>query len=118
VPLGLLFLGVSNLDTSVPASAGIHALTAGAIGTMTVAVMTRATLGHSGHALQADGATFCIYVILVLAAVARVAAAFPIEHQAEMLYLSGMQWCGGFLLFCIRYGVLILGGQWTRPCER
>ena len=110
VPLGLLFLGVSNLDPAVPVSAGVHALTVGAIGTMTVAVMTRATLGHSGHVLQADGATFCIYAILVLAAVARVAAAFPIDHQTEMLYLSGMQWCVGFLLFCVRYGVIILGG--------
>lgn len=117
VPLGLLFLGVSQLDSSVPVSAGIHALTAGAIGTMTVAVMTRATLGHSGQALQADGATFCIYALLVFAAGARVAAAFPIEHQTEMLYLSGMQWCGGFLLFCIRYGVIILGGHWIKPCE-
>ena len=66
VPLGLLFLGISQLDSSVPVSAGIHALTAGAVGTMTVAVMTRATLGHSGQVLQADGATFCIYALLSL----------------------------------------------------
>ena len=47
--IGLVLLGASELTDLVPASAALHALTAGAIGTMILAVMTRATLGHTGH---------------------------------------------------------------------
>jgi uncharacterized protein involved in response to NO len=46
VPLGFLLIGASTFTDAVPTSAGIHAWSAGAIGLMTLAVMTRATLGH------------------------------------------------------------------------
>ncbi|HET7911364.1 MAG TPA: NnrS family protein, partial [Pseudolabrys sp.] len=48
VPLGFVMVGLAAFVAEVPATAGIHAWTAGAIGLMTVAVMTRATLGHTG----------------------------------------------------------------------
>ena len=54
VPIGLALLGVSILSPAVPASAAIHALTAGAMATMILAVMTRATLGHTGRDLKAN----------------------------------------------------------------
>jgi uncharacterized protein involved in response to NO len=44
-------VGLAAFTVEVPATAGIHAWTAGAVGLMTVAVMTRATLGHTGQAL-------------------------------------------------------------------
>ena len=47
--LGCALLGLSMLDADLPRSAAIHALTAGAIGTMILAVMTRATRGHTGR---------------------------------------------------------------------
>lgn len=112
VPMGLLLLGLSLLQPAIPSDAGLHALSAGAIGTMTVAVMTRATLGHTGRTLHADGATFCIYTLTIFAAVARVVAAFPVEHQIQLLFLAGIQWCAAFTLFSIRYGALILGYGW------
>ena len=73
--LGSALLGLSMLDADVPRSAAIHALTAGAIGTMILAVMTRATRGHTGRELSADGATSLIFVLVSLAAITRVAAA-------------------------------------------
>jgi uncharacterized protein involved in response to NO len=51
---GVALLGLSLLTNSVPPAAAVHALTAGAMGTMTLAVMTRAILGHTGRALHAD----------------------------------------------------------------
>ena len=63
VPLGFLLIGTSAFTAAVPASAGIHAWTAGAIGLMTLAVMTRATLGHTGQPLQAGAATQAIYAL-------------------------------------------------------
>ena len=73
--LGSALLGLSMLDADVPRSAAIHALTAGAIGTMILAVMTRATRGHTGRELSADRVTSLIFVLVTLAAITRVAAA-------------------------------------------
>jgi NnrS protein len=57
VPLGFVLVGLSILDpAAVPATAGIHAWTAGAIGLMTLAVMSRASLGHTGQPLVAGHA--------------------------------------------------------------
>ena len=59
---GLALLGLAILWPAVVGTpAAMHALTAGAIGTMTLAIMTRATLGHTGRALTADGTTVWIY---------------------------------------------------------
>ena len=74
IPLGFLLIGLAAFDL-VPAAAGIHAWAGGAVGTMTLAVMTRASLGHTGRALIASIATQAIYVAVVLAAVTRIAAA-------------------------------------------
>jgi uncharacterized protein involved in response to NO len=108
VPVGLLLLGLAVLWTGVPHDAGFHALSVGVIGTMAIALMTQVSLGHSGYALRADGPTFCIYAMMVFAATARVTAAFPIEHQNELIYLAGIYWCAAFAVFCMRYGALIL----------
>lgn len=107
VPVGLLLLGASALVTDIPMSAGMHALTAGAIGSMTVAVMTRAILGHTGRTLSADGATFVIYVLIFLAAVIRVGAPFSVQSYEMMIVLSALLWCGGFSVFTLRYGAIL-----------
>ena len=60
IPIGFLLPALAALDL-VPAAAGIHAWAGGAVGTMTLAVMTRASLGHTGHALVASRATQAIY---------------------------------------------------------
>jgi uncharacterized protein involved in response to NO len=74
--LGSALLGMALLDANLPQSAAIHALTAGAVGTMILAVMTRATRGHTGRDLSADRITSLVYMLVTLAAIARVAAAF------------------------------------------
>jgi uncharacterized protein involved in response to NO len=71
VVLGAALLGLAMLDPDLPQSAAIHALTAGAIGTMTLAVMTRATRGHTGRALSADRTTVAIYFLVNIAALVR-----------------------------------------------
>ena len=53
VPLGFALIGAASLGW-LPASAGIHAWTGGAFGGMTLAVMSRASLGHTGRALVAS----------------------------------------------------------------
>jgi len=90
VVAGLALLGLGVLMTAVPASAGIHALSASAFGAMTLAVMTRATRGHTGHALAADGWTTAIYIAVSAAAVARVVAVFLPSAYTALLHVAAL----------------------------
>jgi uncharacterized protein involved in response to NO len=107
VPLGFWLLGAAVLwPASVPSSAGIHAWTAGAIALMTLAVMSRATLGHTGNALIASRGTQAIYVCAALAALARIAAAF--WPEMILLHLAAGAWVLAFGGFAAVYGPLLL----------
>ncbi|MEZ5669954.1 MAG: NnrS family protein [Alphaproteobacteria bacterium] len=93
---------------AIDASTALHALTAGAIGTMTLAVMTRATLGHSGRPLAAGGLTALVYLLVVGGAALRVLAPLlPLDH-GDALALSGLVWSAGFAAFAIGYAPLFL----------
>jgi uncharacterized protein involved in response to NO len=104
--LGAGLLGLSVL-ASLAQSAAIHALTAGAIGTMTLAVMTRATLGHTGRELTADRSTIAIFLLVTLAAAARVVAAASGKWVIPLLEASAVLWIGAFVLFVLHYGALL-----------
>lgn len=108
VPLGLLLAGLATLTpTLVPPAAGLHALGVGAVGTMTLAVMTRATLGHTGRDLKAGTGTCLIYVAVLLAALARVCAAFA-PGEPMLLHISAGLWAAAFLGFAALYGPMVL----------
>ena len=106
VPLGFLLVGASTWLQSVPPSAGIHAWTAGAIGMMTLAVMTRATLGHTGQPLRAGSATQLAYGLVLAAALLRICAAF--EGSMAMINAAGVLWIAGFVCFLVFYGPLLV----------
>lgn len=107
VIVGAALLGVSMLTGHVPQAAAIHALTAGAIGTMTLGVMTRVSLGHTGRALKADRITVLIYLLVIFAAIARVAA-WDGGSSAMLIEISAVLWIGSFGLFTLRYGPILL----------
>ena len=106
--VGVALLGLSMLTDAVPAAAAIHALTAGAMGTMTVAVMTRATLGHTGRVLHADKTTDLIYALVSAAAVLRIIAAWTVDTQMDLLQASALAWVAAFALFLAEYGPMLL----------
>ncbi|MGH6888732.1 MAG: NnrS family protein [Rhizomicrobium sp.] len=108
VALGAGLLGASAIWAAVPQAAAIHALTAGAIGTMVLAIMTRVALGHTGRALEADRVTAGIYVIVVLSALFRIAAAFAIAPSSMFLDVSAALWTLAFVLFGCCYGPMLL----------
>ena len=109
LPLGLLLLGGGEFVAAVPLPAGLHALTAGAAGSMILAVMTRATLGHTGRNLTADRLTTAIYLLIFAAAALRVAASFLATAYLTLLVASATAWIAAFLLFAIRYGPMMFG---------
>ena len=105
--VSLALLGLSILGL-VPAPAAIHAMTAGTAGTMILGVMSRVTLGHTGRPLRADALTALAYVLATVAAVLRIAAAWPSEVTMTLLTLSGAGWIGAFGLFLWRYAPMLV----------
>jgi uncharacterized protein involved in response to NO len=106
VPAGFLLAALAAVDLVAP-SAGLHAWTGGAIGSMTIAVMTRATLGHTGQALSASIATQLVYASIVVAALARVCAALEPAHSVPLLIVASVAWAGAFLGFALVYAPLL-----------
>ena len=74
----------------------------------TATVMSRATRGHTGRPLVADGATQLMYALVTLAAMARVWAAFNGSFAVALLYLSAGLWCAAFVTFVAAYGPILL----------
>jgi uncharacterized protein involved in response to NO len=111
---GVALLGLATLGVEVPLSAAIHTLTVGAVGTMILAVMTRTTLGHTGRSLSADRITGLIYILVGLAAVIRLAAAFDADWSMPLLVISACFWIAGFGLFIWSYGPFLLRPRDTR----
>lgn len=97
--VGAALLGVAVIIPAVPESSAIHALTAGAIGTMVLAVMTRVCRGHTGRPLTADRFAVAIYGAVNLAGVTRVAAALLPRVFLSLLEISAILWIAAFLLF-------------------
>jgi len=106
--VGLAMLGASELWHALPASSALHALTVGAIGTMTLAVMTRATLGHTGRDLTANLGTSAIYGLITVAALGRIAAGLVGGSYLPLLALAGAAWIGAFVLFLLLYGPMLM----------
>jgi uncharacterized protein involved in response to NO len=112
VPMGFLLTGVAAFDL-LPPAAGIHAL-AGAIGTMTLAVMTRATLGHTGRRLEASLATKAIYAAVIVAALSRICAALHPAWSVSLLHMAAFAWAAAFIGFAVAHGPLLLGKRASR----
>lgn len=106
VPLGALAIGATIFAPNALMPAGMqHLWMAGAIGLMTLAVITRATLGHSGQPLHAGPGTTALYAMLIGSIVARlVASVWPMWHLVE---LAGVLWIGTFSGYAILYGPLL-----------
>ncbi len=108
IPVGIVALALgAGLDDWAAQVAGIHLLGIGAIGGMTMAVMIRASLGHTGSALKADMAMKAGMVCLFAAAVIRAGAGFA-DDATMWIDLSAGLWVAGFAMFVLRIGPSLL----------
>lgn len=107
----VLIAGSTAVPATVPESAGLHALGSGAMATMMLAMMTRATLGHTGRRLSAGGATTGIYLTITLAGACRVAAALAPVHAVPLLSLGGGLWVAAFVLYLLIYAPMLCGAR-------
>ena len=100
--LGLLLKGISAAFGMVSPADGIHGLAIGAIGTMTLAMMSRASLGHSGGEIVADGKLTAAYFLVTLAAVMRIVPPLTApDYRDAGILASGIAWIMAFTLFCV-----------------
>ncbi len=107
VGLFLLVLGGSILGFGLSTANAVHVLTSGAMGTMTLAVMTRASLGHTGRPRHADRLTVAMYLLVNAGALLRIFAPnteTPTVLTHAILGLSALGWSGAYLLFAVHYG--------------
>ena len=82
----------------------VHALTIGAIGGMTIGMMTRTARGHIGRVLRADGYETACYVLVALAAATRVLVGLAVPgHYLLTVIVSGLCWSAAFALYAVRY---------------
>jgi uncharacterized protein involved in response to NO len=108
VPLGFALVGAASLAL-LPASAGIHAWTGGAFGGMTLAVMSRASLGHTGRALVASRRVRVVYALVLVATLARICASLHPQLGMPLLHVAGIAWATAFLGFALAYWPVFTG---------
>jgi uncharacterized protein involved in response to NO len=89
--------------------AAVHAFTVGAVGTMMLAVMSRATLGHTGRALTAGAGLSLGFILITLAAASRVAAALLPALYDPLVHLSAGAWIAAFVCFLAVCGPTLVG---------
>lgn len=90
----------------LPVPTARHIWLAGAIGLMTLAVMCRATLGHTGRTLHAGPTTTAIFVALLVSILARVLAGIA-GNATWLMHLSGGAWILAFAGYAVIYGPML-----------
>ena len=109
VPVGFALAGLALIaELEDVHRAAVHAWTVGAFGTMTLAVMTRASLGHTGRPLRASPATVIIYLSVLLAAATRIAAPLLPAWSPLLSSVAAVAWIAAFLGYAVAYGPMLL----------
>ncbi len=102
LPIGYLLRFASIVFSNIPASLGIHAITVGVVGGMTLAMMTRTARGHTGRVLRASTLETAAYLLMLTGAITRVLV--PIVWPAfyiESVLVSALLWVCAFLLYLL-----------------
>jgi len=107
VPAGFLAVALAQPGWADPVAA-LHIFTVGAIGVMTLAIMSRATRGHTGLPLAASGMTTASYAALIAAALLRPLASVWPELATELLSATGLCWIAAFTFYVVEYGPVLL----------
>lgn len=108
IPLGFTLVGLAAFGIIAP-GAGIHSWTGGALGLMTLAVMSRASLGHTGRPLAASAGIQAVYTLAVMSVLARVCASAHPAWSGALMPMAGVLWDGAFLGFGLAYWTVLTG---------
>ncbi len=113
--VGFILKGLADVSGLIDPADAIHALSAGAMGTMIMAMMTRAALGHTGRPMKAPPSIVLAYVLVVVGAAMRVVGPslggmFSGGYDSLIIATGGLMWVGGFAIFSIVFWPIL-----TRP---
>jgi uncharacterized protein involved in response to NO len=91
--IGMALKATALFGASLSEITAMHALTVGTVGSMTVGIMTRAALGHTGRLIHASPMIVAAYVMISLAALVRIIGPSMLpELYNEAMLLSGLLW--------------------------
>ena len=108
IPVWFSLMALSILaPDAIDETTALHALSVGAVGTMTLAVMTRASLGHAGRPLKAGKGAITIFALVILAALVRICANWMPFDYMQILMVSGLLWSASFLLFFVLWAPML-----------
>ncbi|MGZ5576735.1 MAG: NnrS family protein [Methylobacter sp.] len=109
--LGFILTALSAYSVVLPTLA-LHAFTLGGIGVLTLGMMARVSLGHTGRALKASNAIAIAFVLINVAALFRVLLPIAMPHWYEnLLYLSTLSWLSAFSLFIFVYAPILTSAR-------
>ncbi|WP_181701651.1 NnrS family protein [Chthonobacter albigriseus] len=109
IPLGFAAVALAILvPDSVDPTAAVHLWTVGTFGSITLAVMARASRGHSGQPLKAGRLEIGMFVLVFAGAAARFAAPYAEGWMVHTLSCAGLAWAAAYLLFAAGYGRMLL----------
>ncbi|MDF2176638.1 NnrS family protein [Aliiglaciecola sp. CAU 1673] len=104
IPLGFALFSLHFAGVAVTFSTALHALTAGAMGSLILAMISRVSLGHSGRAIVAHPLMSLAFMAVALAALTRILLGLIPSWQGHWTFmLSTVLWAGAYLLFVILY---------------
>lgn len=107
ITLGFGLYGLSLLEL-ISASVAYHAFAAGGIGALTLGMMSRVSLGHTGRPLDAPPMIIAAFILMLAAGFFRITIGlFPIPYLAS-LHLSGSLWIFAWILFVLRYTTILI----------
>ena len=110
IPVGLAALSAAMLGNWLSQSAAMHLLAIGAIGGMTLAMMTRAPLGHTGRSLVVSGPVAIAYLLVAIAALLRgIGLEFLPADYFLVILAAGTLWIAGFMIFVFTYIPILIG---------
>jgi uncharacterized protein involved in response to NO len=109
IPLGFAAVALSIVVPDiVDPVAATHVWTVGTVGSITLAVMTRASRGHSGRPLAAGPLEVAMFALVLAGAAARVAAPYADGWAFHALEAAGLAWAAAYLLFAAGYARMLL----------
>ena len=104
IPAALALMALSAFGADVPPALADHALSVGAVGGMIIGMITRTARGHTGLPLRVSRPEVVAYLLVHLAAAARVATPLVwAEGYRLALSASGALWSAAFLLYLLVY---------------
>ncbi len=115
IPIGLGLLASSYWWPAMTQTGALHALTAGAMGTMILAIMSRATLGHTGHKLRAGFGLTLGYGLIIGATTLRIFSILWADLYMPLLVAAALFWAAAFIMFLGVCGPILLNTRLPKP---